>query len=542
MRKFAIFFDRMMEKDVSLSDFLFGFLGLVFLRVFIERFLAISREADAYAIVLEFIHNILFFLVLFLLLWIFLSLFLKMNPKKMGVLFLWASFLIVFPPILDMIKTGGEVYWSFYLLSSLYDLKVQFWSIFGHLPSGIMYFGTRIVFVMAIAIIAIFTIARTKSAIKTLIAAIGAYLLMFFMGAFPTLFFFGYSLLTGGMKIGEIQGFNVAQFFLGNSRIFGVEAEGLGYAFVYKLDFLLYLMAIILLAVIFWLIDKKKLYAILKNARWPQVFYHAGLFFVGIALGAFKHPESFSLNIFSLSAVLVLLCGVFFSWKASVVVNDFYDQRIDMITNKERPLSGRTIPAEEYSSLGKTFFALALLSGIIVGFKFFAVFLAYQAVAWVYSAKPFRLKRFPIVATFVSAFASLLIFFLGYVLFSPGQTIVDIPFRIIVLLVIAYTISIPLKDFKDIDGDKAEGIRTIPVIFGEKNARIIVASGIFLSFILSVFLLNERRLFWWAVVFGVIGYFSISSCKMKPRLLPWAIFALTLIYGCILVWVAILGK
>ncbi len=535
------FFKKAIEKNVSLENVFFGFLSLIFLRVFVEKFLAVSRETDIYSTILEFVHNVLFFSIIFLIVWIFLAFFLKINPKEMINLFLWGSFLIIFPPVLDMIKTGGEVYWSFYLLSSFDDLISQFLSVFGHLPSGIMYFGTKIVFILAVIMLAIFVLYKTKSFIKTITSALVVYILIFFMCAFPTIFFFVYSIVTGGMRIEDVQGFNVAQFFIGNSKIFGIEAENLSYAFIYRLDFVLYPFLIILLTVIFLMIDKKKVYAVIGNSRWPQVLYHFGLFLVGIAFGVFKNPENFSLNMFSFFAIVTLLLGIFFSWKASVVVNDFYDQKTDVITNPNRPLSGKTIPPEEYRSLGVMFFILALLAGIIVGFKFFFIFFTYQTVAWIYSAEPFRLKRFPIIATLVSSFALILIFFMGYIMLCQDQTTNNIPFGIIILMVIAYTISIPLKDFKDIEGDKADGVKTIPVIFGEKNGRIIVASGIFISFVLSVFLLNEKKLFFWAVIFGIINYIIVVSNKIKPRFLLWSILATAFFYGCILVWVAILS-
>jgi len=161
--------------------------------------------------------------------------------------------------------------------------------------------------------------------------------------------------------------------------------------------------------------------------------------------------------------------------------------------------------------------------------------LVYQIIAWFYSAPPFRLKKFPVIATFVSSLASLMVLFLGYILMSSDQTIYTLSWRIILLLIICYTISIPIKDFKDIEGDKKYGIWTIPVIFGEKNARIIVAICHFCSYILSVFFLNELRLFFWAIVFGAINYAIVISKKINPRRVFWWVLGTVSVYLLIMV-------
>ncbi|HHE45858.1 MAG TPA: hypothetical protein ENL05_00700, partial [Candidatus Moranbacteria bacterium] len=144
-------------------------------------------------------------------------------------------------------------------------------------------------------------------------------------------------------------------------------------------------------------------------------------------------------------------------------------------------------------------------------------------------------KKFPVLATLVSSVASLIILFFGFILISPDQTIQTLSWRIPILLMITYTLSLPIKDFKDIAGDKKYAIWTIPVIFGEKKSRLIIASGLFISFMLSVFFLNEKRLFGWAVIFGILAFLTTINEKINPRKLPYWILALVFVYGLILV-------
>ena len=171
----------------------------------------------------------------------------------------------------------------------------------------------------------------------------------------------------------------------------------------------------------------------------------------------------------------------------------------------------------------------------MVHYKFGILLVIYQILAWFYSAKPYRLKIFPGIATFISSFASMIVLFMGFILFSPDQNLTGFPWRIFWLLLISFTLCLPIKDFKDIAGDKADGVFTIPVIFGEEKGRLIVAVGCFISYMISVFFLNEMKLFWWALLFGGASYLIITNKKIKPYNLLWWNLGMAIFYGLILV-------
>jgi len=535
MEKLQKQMENFLEKKVSLLSWSGSFLGIIFLRVFIEQFIGKSAPADAFALVVEYLHNFFFFLLSFISIWLFLSFILDVNPKKLTPIFLWAQFLILFPPLLDMLKTGGSVYWSFYLLGNVSELFGNWITIFGQMPSGIRYFGTKIVFLLAVSICSGVVFLKTKKVWKTGLAALGVYSIFFVLGSFPTLFTYGYLYLFEGKSIFSVQSFNVAQFFASPLPIFGIKYLDLRSAFPYKLNVIYFLFSTVLLSGFFFRVSREKFWAVIKNFRFPQLVYHSGLFFMGMGLGYLEFPENFRLSIFSFFSVLTLLASTWLAWKASVVVNDIYDIEIDKITNKNRPLPSGIFSLEDYREFGIAVFILSLIGGLTIGFSFFFLLLTYQLLAWFYSAKPFRLKRFLGAATFLSSLASLMILFLGYILLSHDQTITNLSWRIILLLIIAYTLSLPVKDFKDIEGDKKDGVWTLPVLFGEKKGRLIVATNLFGSYILSVFFLNELRLFFWALLFGALTFLAITREKTKPREIPGFVLVLATIYGLILV-------
>lgn len=47
----------------------------------------------------------------------------------------------------------------------------------------------------------------------------------------------------------------------------------------------------------------------------------------------------------------------------------------------------------------------------------------------------------------------------------PGS-VLDFPFEIAFAMLVFYTLTTPFKDIKDYEGDKIDGIFTIPVLFG----------------------------------------------------------------------------
>lgn len=522
------------KKEISLMNWSTIFLSFIFLRVFIEQFLSHARPRSFYSLFIEYSHDLYFFGITFIFLWILTSFLTKKNPREFSFLFLLGGWLILLPPILDMLRTQGSVFWSFYILSDFGNLSSHFFTFFGNLPSGIVYFGTKITFFLVIILLSIFVFFETKNKLRALFSFLSSYIILFFMGAFPTFFFIGYTLLFAPQKVTEIKAYQIAQFFGSSQKILGITSQNLTYNFASNLNLIFFPLLIFILVIFFSLWNKKKLFAVFFNLRFPQIIYHSGLFLIGIGLGIVNFSQNFSFFLFSLMATFTLLLSVWLAWTASVIVNDIYDFEIDCISNINRPLVQKIFTIKEYSSLGIFCFLLSVLGASSVGFSFVALIIVYQILAYFYSAPPFRLKKFPFIATFLSSSASLMVLFLGYTLLSDDQTIRHLSWRIILLLWITYTLSLPIKDFKDIVGDKKYHIWTIPVILGEKKARLAVAINIFVSFMLSVFLLNERRLFIWALIFGTISFLTINSSRIKPRQLFWPILILVMFYGFIL--------
>lgn len=560
------------EAPTSLTIWMASFTGIIVIRILVEGWISGFRNKSSTFIFYEFTHNFLFFLISFLLFLFLLNKILKIKLAKLSNVILWGFLIILTPPIIDNIISEGKGFWSFYKFDGILGLIKRFLTFFGDKPEIGITYGVRFEIAAVVLLLTAYAFIKIKSTsgknktaiFYSLITAVFSYTLFFLLGTFPsyvTIIFEG--IKKGFLKISEV---DVAQMFLTPISIFSREISEITSVFNFKMSLIYVLVLSFIVIVGLFIYQKEKLLSFLNNIRLPQITYHLGLLFAGLGLGMIVNSTSIAsyFNFFDIVGFIVLAESVSLTWLASVVVNDLTDQKIDEKTNNLRPLIQKHFSETEYKIIGVLLFLSSLLFSSIVNVKFALLLIAYQAIAWIYSAWPLRLKRFTFISTFVSAVASMMIFFGGYILSSPGQDLTGIPKTIIILLIAAYTLSLPVKDFKDIEGDKKDNVCTIPVVFGEYWGKIIVGSGIFLSFLLSVVLLNEMRLFWWAIIFGGISFWlvnrmtptesnvSFTDLTKNPRLIAkvrinyrnifWWIMGTVSLYGIILVKLIFLKK
>lgn len=541
-RSMAKWFQKIIDFiENSLTTFwlwLAAFSGIIVLRLLVENWLARFQSRSGLFLFYEFTHTFLFFLISYVIFVALLNKVLKVKIKKISNILLWGFLVVITPPIIDYIISGGRGYWSFYKFDSVTGLIKRFFTFFGDKPEIGITYGVRIEIALALFFIFIYSLIKSKNVLKSLSASVLSYSVFFVLGTFPSwiaIIFKGFS--KGLLKVSDV---DIAQMFLTPARIFSREIPDIVSSLNVKMSLIYSLILIGLLVICCWWLSREKLKAYLANARYPQLIYHSGLLIIGMGLAYIFTGAAIEINFFNVISFLVLLSAVFLAWLASVVPNDIYDRDSDKFTpNKNRPLVKNTLSLEEYETTGWILFISSILFSAIVNFKIALFLIAYQAIAWLYSCWPLRLKRFAFISTFVSSIASLMVLFSGFILVSPEQNIKGLPFSIVALLVAAYTFCLPIKDFKDIEGDKKNGVYAVPVIFGEYWGKIVAGSGIFLSFMLSVIIFNELRLFWWALLCGAVSFWIILSSsadkKIKYHRLPWWVMGVVLLYGMILI-------
>lgn len=491
------------------------FLSIIFARVLMENWLGkmINRSGDYFFH--HFSYTLVFFLLSYLLFLAFLMKKLDLKIKAASNVMLWGYLIIIFPPLFDFILLNDRPYLSFYGIYSLSEMPYRFFTFFGDSPDYGMTYGVRIEIAFTVLALLVYAFIKTRDKIKALIISIEAYLILFFLGTFPSWM----TILVRGFQKGplNVAESDIVQLFFPSVRLFARSTGSYLNALSIKLSLVYGFILFLFVCWGLYVLYRKQFLAFLKNARPVQLGYHIGLLLAGMFLAVAFTRINWDLNIFNIFALLLVMVSVAFAWLASVVVNDIYDKKIDHLTNQTRPLIVKDFSNEAYITTGVVLFAVSIFFSAMVSPKIAFLLMAYQALAFLYSAWPFRLKRFLGVASLVSSIASLLILFAGFILAAPMEDIGQLPTRIIWLLGVAFIFCLPIKDLKDIKGDKADGVMTFPVVFGEYWGKVIIGGGIFFAYVFSVIAFNEKKLLLWALFLGGVSFWLVVISKERGQ-------------------------
>lgn len=541
MKKFFQKFIRGIEQSpLTLSLFVLTFFALIIGRLTVESALGLFQEHSLFFLFFEFTHTFLFFLCSFLLLLPVVRFAGTVALKEATNVLLFGFLIILTPPIIDKIIFQEEHFWSFYEFDGLFGLAGRFLTLFGDTPNIGITYGVRVEVVLVTLLLGCYTYLKTDRIRRALGVALLSYTILFVLGTFPSwitflVLLFQKSLLAIGSN-------DIAALFLSPESILGRDLTDFRSVLNFKMSLVYALFASFLSLLLLFRQYPSYFLALVRNARFPQLIYHAGLLFLGMILAiAFSH-DPFTLNFFHVLGITVLLIAVECAWLASVVANDWYDGTIDAITNPDRPLIVGTIPKELYYVLGVIFFLTSLVFSGIVSFSALLLLLSYQALAWMYSAPPLRLKKYPGVATLLAGTAGILVLVIGFVATTPTHNINALPLPLLSYLFIAYFLAIPIKDFKDIAGDTRDHIYTLPVLLGEQLGKQVMGSLLFLLFSCSPLILHMRSLMIPAFLFGGLAFMILQKGTPEEtsffafRKLPALILALTGGYGLIILW------
>ncbi len=525
------------KNELTYGSFLSAFFVLILLRLLIENMIGGFPTRPFHYFFFEFSHTFLFFLFSFLLFLPLLSHFAKSSIKEAANILLFGFLIILMPPVLDWYISGGAGYWSFYEFDGIRGLIARFFTFFGSTPEIGITYGVRIEVALSVTFFALYIFLKTRNSLRALIGSLASYTLFFILGTFPSFI----TILVSGFSKGflAVTETDVASLFLSPNNIFFRPLIDPVSALNFKMS-LVYGLLLVIAVGIFLFIENRKLFlALFHNVRFPQVIYHGGLALIGVAAAFFFLELPIDLSFFDILAVLTLIASVISAWIASVIINDLHDKNIDIITNQNRPLPRNTIDAEMYRAIGTSFFLASLILAGSISFKILLLLVCYQAIAWIYSVPPFRLKRFPLIATFLAACASLLILLSGFFLIAP-EGLSSLPKPLLFFLLLSYALMLPLKDFKDIKGDRADGVFTIPVLLGENTAKLFIGGAAFLLFTGSVVILRDSSLMLPAFLFGSLTFWLIQKSTLDHPTFPYRHLAgwlITLVGGyglCIL--------
>ncbi|BAU57328.1 chlorophyll a synthase ChlG [Halorhodospira halochloris] len=195
-----------------------------------------------------------------------------------------------------------------------------------------------------------------------------------------------------------------------------------------------------------------------------------------------------------------LVCGT------SQAINDWFDRHVDAINEPHRPIPSGRMPGKWGLYIAIICSVLALVIAAILGPIVFAAAVVAVALAWVYSAPPFRLKRNGwISAGVVGLSYEGLPWITGAAIMTAAGAIPD--WRIFAAALLyslgAHGIMV-LNDFKAVEGDRQMGLKTVPVQLGTSLAAKVACATMIVPQLVVIGLLLSWDQGWHAVGVSVL--------------------------------------
>jgi chlorophyll synthase len=200
---------------------------------------------------------------------------------------------------------------------------------------------------------------------------------------------------------------------------------------------------------------------LLKPITWfaPMWAYGCGVVSSGKPIG-----DSWGLVLLGVLLSGPLVCAT------SQAVNDWFDRHVDAINEPHRPIPSGRLPGRWGLYVAIVWTALSLAVGSLLGPWGFGATIVGLALAWAYSAPPFRLKKDGWVGN-----AAVAACYEGLPWITGAAVMgVAMPDPRILALAALYSIGahgiMTLNDFKSVEGDKRMGIDSLPVRLGIEGA------------------------------------------------------------------------
>ncbi|MDA0819357.1 MAG: chlorophyll synthase ChlG [Proteobacteria bacterium] len=214
-----------------------------------------------------------------------------------------------------------------------------------------------------------------------------------------------------------------------------------------------------------------------------------------------------------------LVCGT------SQAVNDWFDRHVDAINEPNRPIPSGRVGSDWGLRIAIIGTFLSLVVAWFTGPFVLAATVVGLICAWCYSAPPFRLKTSGWLGPAVVALT-----YEGLAWFTGASVMAGALPKAEVLIVLAlYSLGahgiMTLNDFKAVEGDRATGLRSLPVTLGVKNAAQLACATMTLPQFAVIALLYTWGHLWSAIAVSAV---LLGQLALMPRLLsnpkahvPW---------------------
>jgi len=222
--------------------------------------------------------------------------------------------------------------------------------------------------------------------------------------------------------------------------------------------------------------------AYLELIRYKNCFMAAVATLVGLFIA--YNILSTNIDIFLVELLLVYsllgFVAVFLITGAGNAINDYYDIDIDKINRPERPIPSGRIYRKKALHFSLILFFLGFIISTMINPICAIIALVNIIILYLYARS---LKKHPLSGNIsIGYLTGSLFLFGGGILGLDGVLTVFILFLLAALATLSREI---IKDIEDIEGDKASGAKTLPIIIGKKNASYAATGFVIIAMIAS---------------------------------------------------------
>ncbi|MDR3450153.1 MAG: UbiA family prenyltransferase [Alphaproteobacteria bacterium] len=462
------------RQEMSVGSWLAAFLSIYMIRFFIECLssapLADILDKTPPLILLQFA---LFYLALVLGVACILKLATRDAPSIIKII-LYGTCLIWIAPSVDLAVYGRAGQVMMYIFAGSDEIWHRYLTAFGAQPAlNAITAGIQVEVAVILFGIGLFAFLYRRNLWAPVIAVLAAHFFIFFIGCLPSLVAILLQsptpeTLTGN---GFFDYFRSVYWESGMARnVMGAGDPAFTGTDMVFAQILLFVSAA--LGLLWFLLDRPKtVRAILRNCRPERALFYAAFLFVGLALANVQRG-AWTYNWIDDLSIATLVLSWFASWMFAVHINDIADIEIDKISNRSRPLVTGALSVEEMRQSAVIWLAISFAGAMALGQ--YTLFLDAFCIAcsYAYSAYPLRLKRVPVFASLLIALVALGSVFAGFFLMCTDKAQSSFPLAVALSFVAMFTLGVNVRDIKDIEGDRAQGIMTLPVLFGKNGTRV----------------------------------------------------------------------
>ncbi len=519
------------DQQITPTKWTAGFVGIFFIRFILESFSSPTNTgiiaSDPYTLV----HYGLFFLTVIFGIMCILGYFSK-DYSNASKLVLFSLPIIWLGPILDMIISFGKGYKMTYLFESHSVLLLDFFKFFSpEFMPGATY-GIRIEIIIILVGLGFYVWKKSKDIIKSLLTIFTTYVFIFILATIPGIIYTISNVNSvPGTQIEIVEYLektmiqsNIFHNTLHDGTLSTSRSRFIELGFNKLMSQILFIINIVLLVLWFFKSHPQKFKTVLRNLRPERTLFYILLLILGMSY-AYLGGERLNswVDIFGITCLIISWISV---WMYAVYMNDIADVEIDKISNPNRPLVQKKLSSDEMHQIGFVWFVMTLVGSWSAGFYPFVMALIFISASHIYSVPPLRLRRVPLLASFLISIACLATIMSGFFFVSSNKSMLSFPTATAIGIVVIFTLAVNIRDLKDVEGDKKEGIKTLPVIFGQTNGPRVVGALFALSLILIPLFLSFYLLYIISIPTSIIGYKIINRKPYKEK----RFFALILVF------------